>query len=669
MNWGEWVMTFKKSLFNKGLFLSDVKRFSWVSLLYAGMLFFILPFNHIMRKNALDNEWVRHQIQNSLSFSSSNATQVMLILVIPIVLAVLIFRYMQKTNAAALMHSLPCGRDTLYFSHTTAGLLLLCLPVIFIGFILMALQLTTVLGNYYSFANVLQWLNHTLLFNILFFSSAVFVGMFTGSSVAHIVFTYILHILPAGIYMLFQYNLSQLIYGYNNNSFFNSILEKLPFFRLLNFRSGINAEYLPAGEYISYAIITVLFIVVAYYVYKIRNIESAGDIISFKGIRPVFKYGVTLCSMLLGGLYFAAISGNSFSIIAFGYFFSSFIGYLVAEILLEKSFKVWKAYKGYIAYTAFLIIFLIGVQTDVLGYVGRVPEIQDVENVFLGSSIYQWEHFEEMQDINSPYYREGFYYRDDYVFDDPESIKNIITLHQTLIDKPSKKGGSYRYIAYKLKNGKQLVRQYIINNHQHASALKPIYESIDYKQIRFPVIRQSHEEIKLIEITDNRSPKKPLMLTDSEEIKEFIEMFKMDIHRSNYEELIIDAKYTPIISIMTNDDNRMNYPLYESHTIVYQWLKDKGAYEDIMLLPEDIDFVRLENFKTAPPNRVEIRDLEVIEELLKLSSIVDYNYTNQPIYVNFYINDYSTHSFHLDGLPQDIPISTKLQSYLDQLKE
>ncbi|SNS24160.1 ABC-2 type transport system permease protein [Anaerovirgula multivorans] len=655
-------MTFKTSLFNKGLILSDIKRFSWVSGLYAGLLFFILPFKHMMRKNALDSEWIRHQIQNSLSFTSSNLTQVLLILVIPITLAVLIFRYLQKTNAAAMIHSLPYSRKTLYCSHSAAGLLLLCLPIIFIGFVLMILQATTVLGEYYSFLDILSWMNYTLLFNILFFSTTVFVGMFTGNSVAHEVFTYILHILPAGIYVLFRFNLSHLLYGYSRNELWEPALENLPIFRLLR------REALAVREYVGYIAIIILFFTIAYYVYKIRNIETAGDIIAFTGVRPVFKYGVTLCSMLLGGLYFATISGGTFSIIAFGYLFSSFLGYWIAEIIMEKSFKVWTAYKGYVTYTILLLILLIGIHTDVTGYVGRIPKAEDVENVFFGSNIYRWEHFEEMQGANGPYYRDGIYYSDDYIFIDPESIKNIITLHQTLIDEPSTQGGTYRYIAYTLKNGKQLIRQYVVSDQQHTSSLKPIYESIDYKRIRFPIIEQSPEEIKWLEITDDRSPKKSFMLTDAEEIEEFVELFRMDIHRSTYEELMIASKHIPIVTIMTNDDTRMSYPIYKSYTSVYQWLKDKGIYEDVMLLPEDIDFVRLESFRESSSKSVEIRDLEVIEELIKLDTVMDYSYREESIFVNFFIKDFPTYSFYLNGLHQDVPISDELQSYLNQLK-
>lgn len=644
-----------------------MKRFSWVSGLYAGLLFFILPFNHMMQKNALENEWVRRQIQNSLNFTSSNMTQVLLILVIPVLLTVLIFRYLQKTNAAAMVHSLPYSRKTLYCSHSTAGLLLLCLPVIFIGLVLSILQITTVLGEYYSFIDVLQWINYTLLFNILFFSTTVFVGMFTGNSVAHMVFTYILHMLPAGIYVLFQYNLSQLLYGYNSNRFWEPALETLPIFRLLITRR----RFLPVGEYVVYIAIILLFFTIAYYVYKMRNVEAAGDVIAFTGIRPIFKYGVTLCSMLLGGLYFATISGGALSIIAFGYLFSSFLGYWIAEILMEKSFKVWGAYKGYVTYTMLLLILLIGIQTDAIGYVGRIPKAEGVEKVYFGSDLYQWEHFEEINDKNSPYYRNGFHYGDIYFFQDPEDIENVINLHEALIDEPSTQGGSYRYIIYTLKNGKHLIRQYVISEQQHASSLKPIYESLNYKRSRFPIIEQNSEEIKWIEIKDDRSPKKPFMLTNPAEIEEFVELFKADIHRSTFEELIITriGKHTSSVTIMTNDENSIRYPIQESYTSIFQWLKDKNIYEDVMLLPQDIDFVRLESFKSASPKKVEIRDHEVIEELLELSTSIDYYYTEESIFVNFYINDYSTHSFYIDNSYQEIPISDKLNSYLDQLKD
>jgi ABC-2 type transport system permease protein len=93
MNWGESAMTFKVSLFNKGLMASDLKRFWWVSALYGLFLFLILPFQHMMREIPVDvdHSWVREMLQRSLNiFSGQNGLQIVLICTVPVILAVLL---------------------------------------------------------------------------------------------------------------------------------------------------------------------------------------------------------------------------------------------------------------------------------------------------------------------------------------------------------------------------------------------------------------------------------------------------------------------------------------------------------------------------------------------------------------------------------------------------
>ncbi|MCC5909243.1 MAG: ABC transporter permease [Clostridiaceae bacterium] len=657
-------MTFKTSLFNKGLILSAIKRFWWVGALYTLLLFFILPLRHMMLKNNVTNEWSRNQISNSLNLNShQNGFQFLLIIIVPVVLATLIFRYIQKSNTASMIHSLPYTRKTLYASHNAAGLLLFVLPIIFITIILMLLQITTNLSDYYSFSHIVAWGGHTLLFHLLFFSIAVFVGMFTGNSIAQMVFTYILHFLPAGLYVLTTHNLSQLLHGYNTSSFYNSLLDHLPIFTLLNARGGV--DYSTTLNILGYIIASIIFFVTAYYVYKIRKIEVAGDVIAFRKIRPVFKYGVTICSMLLGGAYFTGIGGGSFSTIVFGYIFSSFLGYWIAEMLMEKSFKVWGAYKGYIAYTLIILMVLIGIRMDVTGYVGRVPESHEVESVYLGP-LHEWEWVRrgEMPHEYNRMHRSG------YFFETQENIENMIVLHKDLIQGSTPMDGIYRYqhIIYTLKNGKHLIRQYLINDEAYAASLTPIYESLEYKQERFPVIHQSNEDIKWIEINDYRSPKKSVVLSDSDELQEFITLLQEDIHNATFETLATDSSY--MVTIMDAEEKRIDYGIRESYTSVFQWIRESDYYEEITLLPEDVGYVILDNMKGSHDYRtVEIRDKDVIKELMDLTK-PSYHHSYQPdsISVRFHMKSNSRDSHHLGYLNSTSAVSGKLSYYLNQLQ-
>ena len=62
-----------------------------------------------------------------------------------------------------------------------------------------------------------------------------------------------------------------------------------------------------------YATAGVVFLIAAYQLYKWRKLETAGDLISMRGIKPVFRWGVAVCAGLLGGTAVADTIGNSFS--------------------------------------------------------------------------------------------------------------------------------------------------------------------------------------------------------------------------------------------------------------------------------------------------------------------------------------------------------------------
>ncbi|OIQ59869.1 hypothetical protein MOTE_11250 [Moorella thermoacetica] len=667
MNWGEAVMTFKVSLFNKGLVASDLKRFWWVGALYGLFLILILPFHHMVQEIPADSRWAREMLQRSLDiFSSQSGMQVVLICTVPVILAVLLFQYLHNNRAVAVMHSLPFNRYTLFCSHSAAGLVLLLLPVMVTGLVLLVLNMTTPLKEYYSLLNILQWMGMTALFDTLLFAITVFVGIFTGNAIAHIAFTYILQVLPTGLYVLLTENLRNLIYGYASINHPGDLRYNFP---LMMFTSGTGSDVFTAGTVAVYLLAAALFLAAAAYVYKLRHAEAAGDVVAFTIMRPVFKYGVTVCAMLLAGAYFANVYRGAFPIIVWGYVLGSLLGYFMAEALLQKSLKVWSSYRGYLGYAAVMAILLFGIATDATGYVRRVPEPEKVKKVYFGTSLYSWIQLEKMKNRIDPGINEGAVF-----FENRDNIEHIIRLHRQLLQNPGDKKGVTRYIIYTLEDGGYLVRQYYIDEKQYASLLKPIYESLEYKRARFPVVAQDPAGIKLIEIDDDRTPKRAVILTDRVEIGEFAALLKQDVLNTTFEELTARAKDYVHINIVDVNGRSVHYTLRDGYRSVINWLKEKGYYENIMLLPDEVEYAVLEYpvtpevFKTgSAPRRVEIRDRQLIEELLNINGPDDFADRGNVISVIF-SGRTTAGTFQFRGfIHRGWPVSAALKEYMKQL--
>lgn len=669
MNWGEPAMTSKTSLFNKGLIYSAFKRWRWFSVLYTLALFFLLPFNHLLSLSNLQDEWIKNNLLDSLDiWSNDGSLQAVLVCTLPIILAALIFHYLNSHKATTMMHSLPLKRKTLFYSHSLAGLCLLLGPVLLISLLLIVLNLTTSLNQAYSVLHILQWIGFNILFSSLFFFITTFVGMFTGNTLAQLAFTYILNILPAGLYVLIFHNLDQLLYGFCSAQLSESWMANLPMFALV---AQPGYGFLTPGKIVVYLLLTVFFFFSTAYLYQKRSLESAGEVISFSIIRPLFKYGVTFCTMLLGGSLFSSIYYDSWPLLLLGYLVGSLIGYWVAEVLLQKSFRVWASLrKGYWKYAAVIVLLLMGINVDVTGYIQRVPTPAHVENIFFGTSIYPWlNNAENSVTRLSP---EGeiietdTYYDGLSIFDNKENIQNIISLHEQLVTGPAEpEEGRYYYFAYTLTNGKHLVRQYKIDEEALARYMAPIYESLEYKEARFPLLTQNPSDFKLMEIQDERTNKKPLLLTNSTEIEEFCTLFKQELLDTPFTDLVYSTR--DYISVVTIDhhDRKTEYALRRNYQDVFQWLKTKNYYHDVLMNPDDIAYAIVINphliddkydndevvfteqigittseKEVIREKHVKITDKEIIGELIALT--ITRTYSSPRRYIEYDVNFYST---------------------------
>jgi len=663
-------MKLKTSLFKKGLIISDLKRYWWVSAIYTLALLFILPLNHYVQKfNISDGnlEWLKESITKDFTFE--NGSSQICLLVVPIIIGALVFRYIQKSNSASLYHSLPLTRTALYLNSVISALILFVIPLICTTLIMFLLNWFSYLSVYYSTSLILMWLLRTLLIGVMFISMTIFVGMFTGSSIAQLAFVYILNILPVFLVEFVRMHLTELLFGFDTYSNVN-FYDKMPMVMIFDSRS----ESLTTSLVIVYIVITIALFIGGLYSFKLRRPETAGDIITFRPIRPVFIYGVTVCATLLGGAYFITIGNSSFAFIIFGYFVSSLISYVTVQMITNKTFKVLHTYKGYIGFALVLVVLALGIKFDVFGYVNKIPNPSEVEETYIGYNLNWWEHKDDQDfDINKYGHIESDGNENTSVYKDPQNIENVTKLHKLILDNRSKNGNS-EYVAYKLKNGKRIIRRYSIDTDLYASALGPIYESPEYKEDRYPILHQKVEDLKYIEISDSRTGKNPFILSDKKQLESFKLAITKDIDKLSYQELVANNQRALFINIIDTKDRHISYKLRTSFTNTIDWLKSASIYDQIILKPEYVASVTLENY-SYPNNgksiqtdskRVEITDKEIIKELIYLS--LDADYTGKSVYYFVSFTNSTNSQMYNFQMSSDDKVSSELQKYVDKIK-
>ncbi|QEK11350.1 hypothetical protein FQB35_02610 [Crassaminicella thermophila] len=563
--------------FNKSIIREDLKRFWGMGVLYFLVLVFTGPIIFLI--NVEDVNKINSVIEAYFNIYK-HGFQLIFAVIFPIILATLIFRYMQVKNSTGMIHSFPFTRNILFNSHLLSNLIILSIPV-FVNFIIMFFVYKGVYtGTNIVIGDIYKWLFTVLLLNYTVLFMTVFTGMISGVSFIQAILSLIFLFLPLGLTGLVLIALDSILFGFvpNNTIIKNFALKVIPITNEL-YREG---NSLLIAWYI--ALLVILFLV-SKYLYNKRHLESAGDSIAFDILKPLFKYGMAFCTMILGGLYFSVIVANSSFWLYFGFFIGGLFGYIIAEMIIEKSIWVFNKLRGFIPFIIIAGLFFTVIDLDLIGYEKRVPNLNEIKAVYFAEDYYIDENV-----IN----------KDDKLIHEKSNIAAVRNLHKMIIDNKSKIQNTPNRkniaIGYKLKNGKILIREYdvpknIINSSPY---IKEIYESQEYKKIKNDIFRIDANKAHIIEIHTRSKDKeeyfdKEIVISDRDEIKEVINLIKKDILNESYEEMSFDFKNLGIdekifanITIEcereSGEDKRKSIYFYlrDSYKLTKSWLEEKG---------------------------------------------------------------------------------------------
>lgn len=598
-------MPSKTLLFHKEIFLQIVRSTGWISLIYFLGLLFALPIRILMiytENNTLKNmpELVKSLFQYDL------AIQVILFVTIPILMSVFLFRFLQVKQSVEFMHTLPIKREKLFHQYTLSGIIGFVLPVVLVTVILIIMHAALDLNSYFHIKTIFTWSGITLLIDFLLFMAGVFVAMITGISVVQGVLTYIFLLFPAGIILLLFSNLNLLLFGFPGDYYLTLNLEKLS---PLTYISLIDEQTIERSQLIIYVVLIILLYLLSLYFYKKRKTEGASEAIAFSKLRLVFKYGVTFCTMLLGGMYFSAMQSNSFGWVIFGYIIGAVIGYYLAEIVLQKTWRVFGHFKGLLIYGVIITACIVGTQT--LGfYENYVPDQEEVKNVLLAETpyVYMDENVYGHVFNPAPLRAQG-------------NIEQVRKLHQAIIEHKDEASISENdqstglaFFKYQLANGKEVIRQYRINKSQYEKLYQSIYETKEYKQASNELFQVDVNDIQSINIMSEGPVQKSMRFNDPEDIKEMIALLKEDMIAEPYADMIYYQGRGSYIELFIDREHLINLNLKPNYTRVNTWLEERDLLDRVKVMPDEIDYIQVVKWE---PGMEEVLDVERFLEQLK----------------------------------------------------
>lgn len=562
-------MQSKISLINQEVWKTIIRSVGWIAIIHFICLFFSVPLEILMTSSEENRNYFRYENLFQYNFD----LQFIITIAIPVLMAIFLFRFLQVKSYSDFIHSLPMKREKIFHQYALTGLVLLIIPVVLNTFILLLLYKPLNLDSFFAISDIYNWLCITVLYNVLFYLAGVFVGMLTGISAVQGVLTYIALLLPSGLSVLLIHNLPFYLYGFPEQFYMQSKVEA--FSPLVTFFL-ITHRKLKIIEVVFYLLLIIAFYGLSLSFYKMRKLEAVSQALVFPVLKPFFKYGVTFCTMLLGGMYFGVMERGTAWVIA-GYIFGAVIGYIIAEMVLQKAWRIIIHMRGLFIYSGVIAVLALLFQIDFTYYEKTVPAANEIERVHLSSHYYLYNGSEN-----------SFYLKD------IENIDLTTRLHKEIIANKNNNGRNpyldRAFFVYELKNGKKLVRDYLIDKKEYAHFYKFIHESDEFKRVTNSILQVKANDVEKISIHPYGPIYKKAVIVKPADIQEAISILQDEIYSATYEETQDERQpYSNIEIFLTNKKNvsldwRISYKKFEA------WLEKKGLIDDARVNVNDISY-------------------------------------------------------------------------------
>ena len=383
-------MTSKTSCFNSGLMRRSLLKGAPLWGLWLLFWLLLLPVHLLTRQDLVPFELTRYLFDCLVVAGTFG------VFFYGLAVAWLQFAWLYRTRSAYHYASLPIRRETQFVSRFLAGLLFHLVPALAVTLLTMAAGAAK--GENVVVPALIFLACSTLMF-LFYYGLAVFCAHLTGHVAAMPVLYLIANFLAPVLEYVLLLVADALIFGLSANQHLWPLWLS-PLYYCLNRnvfsmewlnRGGVTIGYVFTGwkPVLLFGAAGLVLAILAFLLFRRRRMESAGDVIAVSWLKPVFRYGVTLCCGLTLGMIIATLILNS-SQIHFGtllpcILFASVVGFLAAEMLLEKTIRVFQK-KNFLRLGGALVamtLVLLACRYDVFGFTRYVPKADEVVSVSL----------------------------------------------------------------------------------------------------------------------------------------------------------------------------------------------------------------------------------------------------------------------------------------------
>ncbi len=387
-------MKSRTSYISPTLYIKNIKRFWPIWSVYCVLLLMIYPLSLISNLDKTTNVHTEHF--NSLREILSTEVAVPFLFVFCIITAIFIFSYLFFPKTCNMIHSYPFKRHTLFHTNYAYGLTFLILPQIIIFLI------CVFIGMHFEIPHaeyLLFWLIQNIVITFVFFSFAVLSCVLSGHIIAAASYYLLINLIVYCIKGLFVFFFETFYCGMNSYSYYGQtstpILDYFsPFVKLFHFyhtvwdrrkNPSLTSVFPSVSVFLVYFAVSLGITVFSYYLYKKRQLESAGEMSALPFMYPIVRWIVSfLLSFMAAAFIWSILFFNNRNVFMFVVLFLIFtaVFFLIVEMILKKKFRIITKkylieYGCYIC-ISFLVIFALG--KDIFHVESYIPNVAKVRS-------------------------------------------------------------------------------------------------------------------------------------------------------------------------------------------------------------------------------------------------------------------------------------------------
>jgi ABC-2 type transport system permease protein len=543
-------------------------------------------------------------------------------LMMPVLTAVVIFRYLQSASSTTMMHSLPFSRCKLYNSNLISGLILVLTPVLLNGLILLAiakpafnnqgmdLSSLTVAADTFTRGAIIQWMWQSILIILVVYAISVFAGLVTANSIMHFATALGFNFLIPALYAIFVFYFGSYLYGFNISGDWSSTCFSIsPFLETFNlYNDGGN---FPPLHQLYYVVNALVLFVLSAFLYSKRKLEKASDSLAFDFMIPIICYLVAFLGMTLLGLWFKSLNQDSEFYTYAGYAAGALIFFIIGRMIVMKTPRVFnlKGLKSFAIYSLIAVVFFAGLAYDITGFEKRVPAMDKISTASLENTF--------LQNLYGKY-NSGIYrnmstkdlYKMHAELKSSSNIEALIALHKSILENRSdfeaNSDNMIQYnigLDYSIGSLYNLERIYPVDYYflKNSKEMKTIFESEEFKTIH-SLQNLNYQKIQSVSFSNPKNYDTPVIIKNPNDMVILLKLMDEDYADETYSEAMsLDWPYTvATINYRMEDSaskkmisNVTDLVIRESYTRTIGWLTENGYVDQIALTDDMISYISI----------------------------------------------------------------------------